>query len=61
MGHIMPNFTNNLIGIGKICDSQCTVLFTATEMIVRDKIGNIIWKGLCETNGAWMWRFNVCP
>ena len=60
-GHIMPNFTNNLIGIGKICDAQCTVTFTATEVIVRDKTGNIIWQGLRETNGARMWRFNICP
>jgi hypothetical protein len=33
-GHIMPNFTNNLIGIGKICDAQCRITFTATEVNV---------------------------
>ena len=33
-GYIMPNFTNNLIGIGKICDAQCMVTVTATEVIV---------------------------
>ena len=33
-GHIMPNVTNNLIGIGKICDAQCMVTVTATEVIV---------------------------
>ena len=57
----MPNFTNNLIGIGKICDAQCMVTLTATEVIVRDKTGNIIWQGFRETSGAWMWRFNIRP
>ena len=42
-GYIMPNFINNLIGIGTICNNaQCMVTFTATEVIVRDKTGNII-------------------
>ena len=55
-GHIMPQFTNNLIGIGNICSKGCTVMFTATEVIVRDRNGIQIWQGLRETNGARMWR-----
>ena len=53
-GHAMPQFTNNLIGIGKICDAQCTVSFTNKEVIVCNSSGNQIWQGLCETSGAQM-------
>ena len=59
----MPQFPNNLIGIGNICDKGCTVTFTATEVIVQDKNGIQIWQGLRETNGArmCMWRFDIRP
>ena len=26
-GYIMPTFTNTLIGVGPICDADCTVVF----------------------------------
>ena len=26
-GYIMPSFTNTLIGVGPICDADCTVIF----------------------------------
>ena len=26
-GYIMPTFTNTLIGVGPICDDNCTVVF----------------------------------
>ena len=26
-GYIMPTFTNTLIGVGPICDANCTVVF----------------------------------
>ena len=29
-GHVMPSFTNSLIGLGPFVDMGCTVVFTAT-------------------------------
>ena len=28
-GHIMPHFTNTLIGVGPICDAKCTFFYQA--------------------------------
>ena len=33
-GHIMPFFTNKLVGIGPICDSGCTVMFTEHDVTI---------------------------
>ena len=32
--HIMPNFHHNLMGIGKLCDHNCKVLFENTAVTV---------------------------
>ena len=33
-GYIMPSFTNNLVGVGPICDADFTVLFTKHNVTV---------------------------
>ena len=33
-GYIMPAFTNTLIGVGPICDANCTVVFKKKDVIV---------------------------
>ena len=33
-GYIMPYFTNTLIGVGPICDAECTVVFTKKDVTV---------------------------
>ena len=33
-GHIMPNLHQNLMGIGKLCDHDCKVLFGKTAVTV---------------------------
>ena len=57
----MKEFTNNLFSIGRVCDANCTVVFTKTEVHVLDSNGNIILRGFREPTGARMWRFNICP
>ena len=31
-GYIMPTFTNTLIGVGPICDANCTVVFRKEDV-----------------------------
>ena len=40
IGHIMSNFHHNLMGIGKLCDHDCKVLFgnTAVTVFSQDKV-----------------------
>ena len=33
-GYIMPTFTNTLIGVGPICDANCTVVFRKEDVTV---------------------------
>ena len=33
-GYIMPTFTNTLIGVGPICDADCTVVFKKEDVTV---------------------------
>ena len=33
-GYIMPSFTNTLIGVGPICDANCTVVFKKKDVTV---------------------------
>ena len=35
-GYIMPGFKHTLIGVGPLCDTDCTVTFTRAAVIVRD-------------------------
>ena len=33
-GHVMPSFKHTLLGIGKICDADCKVVFTKEAVVV---------------------------
>ena len=33
-GYIIPSFTNTIIGVGPICDADCTVVFTKKDVTV---------------------------
>ena len=44
-GHIMPGFRHTLIGVGPLCDADCTVTFTSTAVVVRDLQGNPVLTG----------------
>ena len=47
-GYIMPTFTNTLIGVGPICDANCTVVFKKEYVTVVSPEGKPILKGWTE-------------
>ena len=44
-GYIMPSFTNTLIGVGPICDEDCTGIFTKKDVTVLSPKGKAILTG----------------
>ena len=44
-GYIIPSFTNTLIGVGPICDANCTVVFNKKDVIVISTEGKTILQG----------------
>ena len=60
--HIMPTFQHNLLGIGKLCDHGCKVLFDSNAVTAFSKYNkNILIKGWRDTTGAKLWRFYLRP
>ena len=47
-GYIIPSFTNTLVGVGPICDADCTVLFTKKYVTVLSPGGKPILTGWRE-------------
>ena len=47
-GYIMISFTNTLVGVGPICDADCTVLFTKKDVTVFSPGGKPILTGWRE-------------
>ena len=48
MGYIMTSFTNTLIGVGPICDANCTAIFKKKDVIVLSPEGKTILTGWRE-------------
>ena len=44
-GHIMPGFTENLVGIGAICDAGYTVTFSASVVTIYNQHGALVIHG----------------
>ena len=44
-GYIMHTFTNTLIGVGPICDANCTVVFKKEDVTVLSPQGKPILQG----------------
>ena len=60
-GHIMPGCLHILIGLGPLCDADCTVTFTRVAVIVRDSRVIpvlIVWR---EQSGPRLWRIALQP
>ena len=50
-GYMMPTFTNTLIGVGPICDTDCTVVFKKEDVTVLSPKGEPIlqvWREYCH-------------
>ena len=48
----MPSFKHTLVGIGNLCDSDCTVTFTKTRVDVTDASGTAVLAGWREPTGS---------
>eukprot|EP00804_Cyclotella_cryptica_P029094 CCRYP_005281-RA/>CCRYP_005281-RA protein AED:0.19 eAED:0.20 QI:0/0/0/0.71/0.16/0/7/0/1210 len=58
---IMPSFQHNLMGIGKLCDNNCRVVFDKTTVTVFANDGSTLLQGWREQHGAKLWRFSLIP
>ena len=56
-GYIIPSFTNTLVGVGPICNADCTVLFTKQDVTVFSPGGNPILTGWREKELSRLWCF----
>ena len=60
-GNLMSGFRHNLIGVGPLCDADCTVIFTREAVIVRYQQGTAVLTGWCEASGSRLWRIDLQP
>ena len=60
-GYIMPTFTNTLIGMGPICDANCTVVFRKEDVTVMSPQGKPILQGWREKKLPRLCRFALSP
>ena len=59
--YIMPSFTNTLIGVGPIYDTDCRVLLTKEDVVVISPEGKTILTGWREKNLPKLWQFPLKP
>ena len=57
----MPGFRHTLIGVGPLCDVDCTVTFTHEAVIVRDTRSTSVLTGWRENSGPRLWRIALQP
>ena len=57
----MPGFIHTLIGVGSLCDADCTVTFLRESLIVRDQEGTPVITGLRKASGLRLWRIALQP
>ena len=60
-GHLMPSFCHTLIGVGPLCDDNCTVAFTREAVIVWDQQGTPVLTGWSEASRPQLWRIDLQP
>ena len=57
----MPTFPNPLIGVGPICDANCTVVFKKQDVTVLSPEGKPTLQGWREKKIPRLWRFALKP
>ena len=55
-GHVMPGFTENLVGIGVMCDAGYTVTFSASVVTIYNQHETPLIHGWRNQNGPQLWR-----
>ena len=61
LGHIMPGFHHNLLGIGGFFNEYYKVLFTKTSSTIFDKKWEPVITGWRENNGPKLWNISFLP
>ena len=59
--HIITGFQHSLLGIGKLCDEDCTVLSKKHSVQLFNPDSDIILTGWRDTSGPRHWRFSLLP
>ena len=57
----MTGFRHTLIGVGPICDTDCTVTFTGEAVIVQNQQGTPVLTGWHDASGSRLWRIALQP
>ena len=57
----MPGFKHTLIGVGPLCDADCTFTFTHVAVIFRDAQGSPVLTGWREQYGPHLWIIALQP
>ena len=57
----MSGFRHTLIGVGPLCDADCTFTFTREAVIIRDTRGMPVLTGWRECSGPRLWRISLQP
>ena len=60
-GRLIPGFRHTLIGVGPLCDDNCTVTFTRKAFVVRNKQGTAVLTGWSESTGPRLCRIELQP
>ena len=59
--HIMPVFQENLVGVGSMCDSNCTVKFSKYAVNSYNTNGTPLITGWREPDGPRLWKISILP
>ena len=60
-GCLIPSFRHTLIGVGPLCDADCSVTFMHKVVIVRDKQVISVLTGWRESTGPQLWIIALQP
>ena len=58
---VTGKLAGSLIGVGPLCDADCTVTFTSTAVLVRYPHGNPVLTGCREQSDPRLWRISLQP
>ena len=61
IGYVMPEFHENLVGIGPMCDAGYTIQFTADAVIISNPDGVPVSTGWQESTGPRLWCMTLQP
>ena len=60
-GHLMPGLQHTLIGVGPLCDANCTVTFKCETVILQEQQVTPVLTGWREASGSQLWRISLQP